>query len=316
MMVDENRTENLNEEETAVAAEPVESMDDYKDELEASFHKIYVGDMLTGTVIDVTEEQVVLDLKSYAEGVIPKENMSDDPDFNMKEAIHVGDEISATVVKRDDGQGNLLLSRKEANSILAWDKLENLMQERTIVPVKVQQAVNGGVVAYLEGIRGFIPASRLDADYVENLQEWEGKTVEVTVITANREEKRLVLSGREAAREKKEEAKRKKIAKCQVGAVMEGKVESLQTYGAFVELENGLTGLLHISQISEKRLRHPKEVLKVGQDVRVRILSTENHKISLSMKEMEQAQEEDDFDYHESGEATTSLGDLFKNWKR
>lgn len=316
MMVDENRTESLNEEETAVAAEPVESMDDYKDELEASFHKIYVGDMLTGTVIDVTEEQVVLDLKSYAEGVIPKENMSDDPDFNMKEAIHVGDEISATVVKRDDGQGNLLLSRKEANSILAWDKLENLMQERTIVPVKVQQAVNGGVVAYLEGIRGFIPASRLDADYVENLQEWEGKTVEVTVITADREEKRLVLSGREAAREKKEEAKRKKIAKCQVGAVMEGKVESLQTYGAFVELENGLTGLLHISQISEKRLRHPKEVLKVGQDVRVRILSTENHKISLSMKEMEQAQEEDDFDYHESGEATTSLGDLFKNWKR
>ncbi|MDO4324866.1 MAG: S1 RNA-binding domain-containing protein [bacterium] len=315
-MLDETKKEGLNEvEETA--AEPMESMDDYKEELEASFQRIYVGDMLTGTVIDVTDEQVVLDLKSYAEGVIPKENMSDDPDFNMKESVHVGDEISATVVKRDDGQGNLLLSRKEANNILAWDKLETLMQERTIVPVKVQQVVNGGVVAYLEGIRGFIPASRLDADYVENLQEWEGKTVDVTVITANPEEKRLVLSGREAAREKKEEAKKKKIAKCQVGAVMNGKVESLQTYGAFVELENGLTGLLHISQISEKRLRHPKEVLKVGQDVRVRILSTDNNKISLSMKEMEQAQEEDDtFDYHESGEATTSLGDLFKNWKR
>ena len=301
-------------EETQVQL-PTETMDDYKDELEASLKRIYVGDMLTGTVIDVTEDRVILDLKYYAEGVISKENLSNDPDFDMRASIHVGDEIIATVIKKDDGEGNLVLSKKEANDILAWDNLEKLMEERTIVPVKIQQIVNGGAVAYLEGIRGFIPASKLDADYVENLEEWENKTVDVTVITANREEKRLVLSGREVAREKREEAKKKQIAKCQVGAVMEGKVESLQNYGAFVELENGLTGLLHISQISDKRLRHPKEVLKEGQTVRVKIISTANQKIGLSMKEIETEEPEEVFEYRETGEATTNLASLFKNFK-
>ncbi|MDO4295746.1 MAG: S1 RNA-binding domain-containing protein [bacterium] len=312
-MAEEKNTTLLSEGEESPKKQ--ESMDDYKEELEASLKRIYVGDMLTGTVVDVTDDAVFLDVKYYAQGVISKENLSNDPDFNMKESIHIGDEITATVVQRDDGEGNLVLSRKEANDVLAWDALEKILEERTVVPVKISEIVKGGAVAYVEGIRGFIPASKLDADYVEDLNEWDKKTVEVTVITANREEKRLVLSGREVAREKKEEAKKKKIAKCQVGAVMEGKVESLQNYGAFVELENGLTGLLHISQISEKRLRHPKEVLKEGQTVRVKIISTANQKIGLSMKDVEDAAEEEVFEYHESGEATMSLGSLFKDFK-
>lgn len=295
--------------------EPVETMDDYKEELEASFKKIHVGDMLTGTVIDVTEDRVILDLKYYAEGIIKKEDLSGDPDYNMRESIQLGEEITATVIRMDDGEGNLVLSKKEANDILAWDKLEQMMEERTVVAVKIQQIVNGGAVAYLEGIRGFIPLSRLDAEYVEQPEEWEGKTVEVTVITADRDTKKLVLSGREAAREKKETEKRKKIEKCQVGAIMNGVIESLQAYGAFVELENGLTGLLHISQICDKRLRHPKEVLKEGQEVRVKIISITGNKIGLSMKELEQEEPEEVFEYHETGQATMGLGELFKNFK-
>lgn len=297
----------------------METMDDFREELEASFKKIRVGDVVTGTVIDVTEDQVIVDLKTYADGVIRKEDLSEDPDFNMQEAIHPGDEITATVMATNDGEGNMVLSKKEANAVLAWDKLKKLMEERTVVKVKISEVVNAGAVAYLEGIRGFIPASRLSDEYVEDLKEWDGKTIEVTVITADEEERRLVLSGREPAREKKQAETNRKIEKCEVGAVMNGTVETIKPYGAFVALENGLTGLLHISQISTQRIKHPGAVLKEGQEVRVKILSTADNKISLSMKvlaeETAEAESHRTYDYKEEGQASTGLAALLKNIK-
>ena len=297
----------------------MQTMADLMDELEATLKKIRVGDVVTGTVIDVTEDAVLVDLKSYCDGVIRKADLSEDPDFNMMEAIHPGDEITATVLATNDGEGNMVLSKKEANAILAWDKLRQMMEDRTIVKVKIQEVVNAGAIAYLEGIRGFIPASRLSDEYVEELAEWNGKTIEATVITADEENRRLVLSGREAAREKKQAETNKKIAKCEVGAVMNGTVETLKDYGAFVALENGLTGLHHISQISTQRIKHPGAVLKEGQEVTVKIISTANNKISLSMKELieEQAEAEshETYDYKEEGQASTGLGALLKGLK-
>ena len=297
----------------------METMDDFREELEASFKKIRVGDVVTGTVIDVTEDQVIVDLKTYADGVIRKEDLSEDPDFNMQEAVHPGDEITATVMATNDGEGNMVLSKKEANAVLAWDKLKQMMEERTVVKVKISEVVNAGAVAYLEGIRGFIPASRLSDEYVEDLKEWDGKTIEVTVITADEEERRLVLSGREPAREKKQAETNRKIEKCEVGAVMNGTVETIKPYGAFVALENGLTGLLHISQISTQRIKHPGAVLKEGQEVRVKILSTADNKISLSMKvlaeEAAEAESRSTYDYKEEGQASTGLAALLKNIK-
>ena len=297
----------------------METMDDFREELEASFKKIRVGDVVTGTVIDVTEDQVIVDLKTYADGVIRKEDLSEDPDFNMQDAVHPGDEITATVMATNDGEGNMVLSKKEANAVLAWDKLKRLMEERTVVKVKISEVVNAGAVAYLEGIRGFIPASRLSDEYVEDLKEWDGKTIEVTVITADEEERRLVLSGREPAREKKQAETNRKIEKCEVGAVMNGTVETIKPYGAFVALENGLTGLLHISQISTQRIKHPGAVLKEGQEVRVKILSTADNKISLSMKvlaeEAAEAESHSTYDYKEEGQASTGLAALLKNIK-
>ena len=297
----------------------METMDDFREELEASFKKIRVGDVVTGTVIDVTEDQVIVDLKTYADGVIRKEDLSEDPDFNMQDAVHPGDEITATVMATNDGEGNMVLSKKEANAVLAWDKLKKLMEERTVVKVKISEVVNAGAVAYLDGIRGFIPASRLSDEYVEDLKEWDGKTIEVTVITADEEERRLVLSGREPAREKKQAETNRKIEKCEVGAVMNGTVETIKPYGAFVALENGLTGLLHISQISTQRIKHPGAVLKEGQEVRVKILSTADNKISLSMKvlaeEAAEAESHSTYDYKEEGQASTGLAALLKNIK-
>ena len=292
----------------------METMDDFREELEASFKKIRVGDVVTGTVIDMTEDQVIVDLKTYADGVIRKEDLSEDPDFNMQEAVHPGDEITATVMATNDGEGNMVLSKKEANAVLAWDKLKKMMEERTVVKVKISEVVNAGAVAYLEGIRGFIPASRLSDEYVEDLKEWDGKTIEVTVITADEEERRLVLSGQEPAREKKQAETNRKIEKCEVGAVMNGTVETIKPYGAFVALENGLTGLLHISQISTQRIKHPGAVLKEGQEVRVKILSTADNKISLSMKvlaeEAAEAESHSTYDYKEEGQASTGLAAL------
>ena len=298
------------------AVAPEETMADYAKELEASFKKVREGDILTGTVISVDDDQVTLDLKYYAEGIISKDDLSNDPEFQLKKEIHPGDEITATVIKTDDGEGNILLSRKEANDVLAWEKLKQMMEDRTVVKVKIAEIVKSGAIAYLEGIRAFIPASKLAAEYVENLEDWNGKTLEIMVITVEEENKRLVLSGREVAREKQAEETRKRVAKCQAGTIAEGTVETLKDYGAFVTLENGLTGLLHISQISSQRIKHPGVVLKEGQVVKVKILSTDNGKISLSMKAIQEEEvPEEVFDYKESGAATTGLGALLKGIK-
>ena len=293
----------------------METMDDYRDELEASLKRIRVGDVVTGTVIDVTEDAVLVDLKTYADGIIRREDLSEDPDFNMEEAIHPGDEITATVMATNDGEGNMVLSGKEANSILAWERLKKLMEERTVVPVKLTEIVKSGAVAYLEGIRGFIPASRLSDEYVEELDEWKGKTIDVTVITADEEEHRLVMSGREAAREKKQEERNSRIARCETGAVMNGTVETLKPYGAFVALENGLTGLLHISQISTQRIKHPGVVLKEGQEVKVKIISTADHKISLSMKALAEGRGDAFASAGNSGALTVGATMLVKRMK-
>ena len=118
----------------------METMDDYKDELEASFRRINEGDIISGTVIDVNEEEVTLDLKYYAQGIIKVADLSNDPDFNVLEQVHKGDVIEATVVQKDDGAGNIVLSKKEANDILAWDKLKQMMEGETTVKVRIQRA--------------------------------------------------------------------------------------------------------------------------------------------------------------------------------
>lgn len=171
----------------------METMDDFKDELEASFRQIKEGDIITGTVIAVSEEEITLDLKYYAQGIIKVEDFSNDPDFAVLEQIHAGDEIEATVVKTDDGQGNILLSRKEANDVLAWEKLQQMMEDGTVVKVRIKESVPSGVVAFLEGIRAFIPASQLALDYVENTEEWIGKEVEAKVITVDPEGKTGII---------------------------------------------------------------------------------------------------------------------------
>ena len=297
----------------------LETMDDYADELEASFKKIREGDILTGTVIGVSETEITLDLKYYTDGIIKLEDYTSDPSFNPKEDIHVGDEITATVIRRDDGEGHILLSAREANEVLAWDKLKKYLEEKTVLTVKVGGVVKSGVVAYVEGIRGFIPASKLSLHYVENLEEWLGREIQVQVITADEENKRLVLSAREILREKEDEERKARISNVEVGLVTEGTVESVQSYGAFIDLGGGLSGLVHVSQISDKRVKNPASVLKVGDKVKVKVIAVKDGKLSLSMKALQDVAaeeiQEETYDRPQSDGLTTSLGSLFAKLK-
>ena len=314
---------------SADEAVPSESMDDYAAELEASFRQVNEGDILTGTVIGVTETDITLDLGYYTDGIIHLEDASDDPSFSLKDRIEVGQKLSATVVKRDDGAGHILLSMKEAAHLMAWDRLRALKESGENITVKITDTTKGGAIAYLEGVRGFIPASKLALSYVEEegLKEYVGQSIEVRVIDADEETKHLVMSARDILWEKKreertrkQEERTRKISDVEVGLVTEGTVETIKPYGAFVKFGDGLSGLLHVSQISQKRIKDPGEVLKEGDTVKVKVIANKDGKLSLSMKALEESpveevREEEKVVIPKVGNVTTSLGDLFAKLK-
>ena len=198
-----------------------------------------------------------------------------------------------------------------------WNVVQSYMENKTILPVKVEGIVNGGAIAMVEGLRGFIPASKLSLSYIEDLETYLLKDIEVRVIEADEAENRLVLSAREILKEKEKKAMEEKIANIQIGTVMTGTVESLQNYGAFVRLEDGLSGLVHVSQISQKRVKLPSDVLAVGDPVTVKVIGIKDGKVSLSMKALEEVKEEPEEKVviPKSENIGTNLGDLFKNLK-
>lgn len=198
-----------------------------------------------------------------------------------------------------------------------WNRVLSYMENKTILPVKVEGIVNGGAIAMVEGLRGFIPASKLSLSYIEDLETYLLKDIEVRVIDVDQANNRLVLSAREILKEKEKQARKEQIANIKIGTVMEGTVETLQNYGAFIKLENGLSGLVHVSQISQKRVKLPSDVLKVGDEVKVKIIGIKDGKISLSIKALEEKPEEveEKVVIPKSENIGTSLGDLFKNIK-
>lgn len=292
-----------------------ETMEDFSNEINESMRVINTGDMIEGTVVGISDTEVTLDLQYYAEGIIKAEDYSGDPSFNIKQDVNVGDTVNAVVIRMDDGQGNILLSRKKAVDMEAWEKFSDYLKNKTHVKVKINQAVKGGVTAFLEGVRAFIPASKLSLSFVEDLEQFVEQEVEAIVITADEAEKRLVLSVRDVLREQADEDKARTISNMKVGLVTEGTVETIKPYGAFVNIGNGVSGLVHISQITNiKRLRNPGEVLKEGQTVKVKVTAVKDGKISLSMKALEEAApekfHEEKVELPKTEELTTSLGSL------
>ncbi|MCI8791477.1 MAG: S1 RNA-binding domain-containing protein [Eubacterium sp.] len=292
-----------------------ETMKDFEDEINAGFRTFRQGDKVTGMVVSVEEEEVLLDLNTYSQGVIPAGEYSDDPAFHAMDEIRTGESLEAVVLEPDDGQGRVLLSLREAREEKAWERMRQALEDRRVFSVKVLTSVNAGVVAFVDGIRGFIPASQLALEYVEDVDQFVGETLEVIVITADPEKRKLVLSAKEVARERAAEEQERKLNALQKGFITEGIIERIESYGVFVKIGGGLTGLVHISQICNKFLHSPNEVVKMGQRVKVKVLDVSEGKIRLSMKEAEDTAPEvaEDgevsMEYHD-GEATTSLAGL------
>ena len=292
------------------------TMADFEEEINASFVKFRPGEAIKGTVVSIDEDEVSLDLNSVSRGIIPKEEWSNDPDFQAMDEIRMGDVLTVIVLYEDE-DGQTVTSLRQAKEVAAWETLTDAMGNHTIYEVKIKEVVPSGVVAYLEGIRGFIPASKLAAEYVEDLDSYVGKKVQVQVITADEEENRLVLSAKEVAKERLAKEQEAKLNALQKGFITEGTITRIESYGCFVEFGEGLTGLVHISKICNRFLKSPKEVVKLGMQVKVKVLSVEDGKIRLSMKEAEdiapevESDEEIHLEYKDE-EATTSLAGLLK----
>ena len=263
------------------------TMKDFEQELNNSFKKIFPGDVVTGTVIGISETEVTLDLNYCAEGIIPLAELSNDPRFSIKSDVQMGESIAA-VVMHENREGALVLSRKRADDILAWDKLKELMDAGTPVTVKIAEAFPAGAITYLHGIRAFIPASKLALTYVDDPTTFIGQTVQAIVITVKETDKKLTLSVKDVLKEQERTERNSRISRLVVGTVITGTVEKIMPYGAFVTIGDDLSGLLHVSQICAKRIKSPSEVIKVGDTVTVKIIDVKDGKVSLSMKAVEE----------------------------
>ena len=212
-------------------------------------------------------------------------------------------------------------TKRVAEEKISWEELEQLMDEGTVLSVEVKGVVNAGVITYVQGVRAFIPASQLSTSYVEDLNEWLNKTVDVKIITVEPEQKRLVLSGRVVEQEKKAAEKAAQADAINVGDVFEGTVEKITNYGAFIRLENGLSGLVHTAQVSTKRIKTPDEAVKTGDAVKVKVIQKKEGKLSLSMKALmvEEApvetHDKEFATFKSEGDAATNLGSLLAGFK-
>ena len=263
------------------------TMKDFEQELNHSFKKIFPGDVVSGTVIGISDTEVTLDLNYFSEGIIPLAELSNDPRFSIKADVQMGETISA-VVTHENREGALMLSKKKADNILAWDKLKELQDAATPVTVKIAEAFPAGAITYLEGIRAFIPASKLALTFVEDPTTYIGKTVQALVIYVSQKEQKLTLSVKDVLKEQEKQERNSRISRLVVGTVVTGTVEQIMPYGAFVSIGDDLSGLLHISQICGRRIKTPTEVIKIGDTVTVKIIDVKDGKVSLSMKAVEE----------------------------
>jgi len=371
-------------------------MQDLMNELDNSIKAIHPGDILKGKVLSVKEDEVLVNIGYMADGVISKEELSSDPNVKPMDLVKVDDEILVYVLKVNDGEGNVALSKKQADAVHLWDELEELKKEDKTISVTIKAAVKGGVTADVKGVRAFIPASLSSLQRIDDLNSLVGKTMEVAIIELDKEKKKIILS-RKAVELKEAEEKKAKLwaslkkgekrtgtvtrlarfgafvdlggvdglihnndlswkrvinpadvvsvgdsvdvyvldfdkannrislalkdinenpwntvaSKFAVGSVVEGKVVRVVDFGAFVELETGIEGLVHISEISEERIAKPSDVLKVGDTVKVKILDIDNEKskISLSIKEAI-AKPQVDLSKYNSNDTGATLGDI------
>ena len=269
----------------------VENMEEgeltFQQMLDESFVTLHTGDIVKGTVISVSNEEISVNLGYKSDGIIPRGEYSSDATAIPSKEISVGDEIEVFVVRVNDGDGNVLLSRKRIESMKGMDDLQKAFDEKTPVEGKVTEVVKGGIIAVSNGVRVFIPSSQVSNRFVDDLNSYKGQTINFNIIEFDKT-KRRIIGGRRALVEQENIAKKEALfANIEVGKKVSGTVSRLTDFGAFVNL-GGVDGLIHISEMSWGRITNPKEIVAEGDNVEVIILDVdkEKGKISLSLKDV------------------------------
>ncbi|MDH7576299.1 MAG: bifunctional 4-hydroxy-3-methylbut-2-enyl diphosphate reductase/30S ribosomal protein S1 [Bacillota bacterium] len=248
--------------------------------------QIQQGDLISGTVVQVRDDEVLLDIGGKSEGIIPRQELSLKNIGHPQDVVKVGDVLDVYVLRVDNDEGHLILSKKRADRVKALDFLEQALEEKTELAGEVIKVVKGGLLVDVLGIRGFLPASLVERGYVADLEKYIGKNLRLRVIEFDRNRGKVVLSQKAILQEEYLKAQKELWETIQPGEIRKGTVRHLTNFGAFVDL-GGVDGLLHISEMSWGRVNHPSEVVQEGDEVEVCVLSVdkENKRISLSLKQ-------------------------------
>ena len=243
------------------------------------------GDLVTGTVVKIEKDEVLLDIGFKSEGVIPVRELSIRKDANPADIVNLGDTIEALVLQKEDKDGRLILSKKRAEYERAWNRIEEKFNSGENVEGEVIEVVKGGLILDI-GLRGFLPASLVDLRRVKDLNAYMGTRIEARVIEMDRNRNNVVLSRRVVLEEARKAERSEILSKLQPGMRLKGTVSSIVDFGAFVDL-GGIDGLIHISELSWNHVNHPSEVVKVGQEVEVQVLDVDlnRERISLGLKQ-------------------------------
>jgi small subunit ribosomal protein S1 len=246
------------------------------------------GDVVTGLVVRIDNDEVLVDIGYKSEGVIPSNELSIRKNVDPHDEVEMGEEVDALVLTKEDQDGRLIMSKKRARFEKAWRRIEAAAESGEPVEGSVIEVVKGGLIIDL-GVRGFLPASLVDIRRVPNLDEYLGTKIECKVIELNRSRNNVVLSRRAVLEEERKEQRQEILDRLQPGMVVEGTISNIVDFGAFVDL-NGIDGLIHISELSWSHVNHPSEILSIGSTVQVKVLDIdrERQRISLGLKQTQE----------------------------
>jgi len=267
-----------------VAVNDIGTAEDFLAAVDATIKYFNDGDIVSGTIVKVDRDEVLLDIGYKTEGVIPSRELSIKHDVDPNEVVTVGDEVEALVLQKEDKEGRLILSKKRAQYERAWGKIEELKEADEPVKGTVIEVVKGGLILDI-GLRGFLPASLVEMRRVRDLQPYVGREIEAKIIELDKNRNNVVLSRRAFLEQTQSEVRSEFLHQLQKGQVRKGVVSSIVNFGAFVDL-GGVDGLVHVSELSWKHIDHPSEVVEVGQEVTVEVLEVDldRERVSLSLK--------------------------------
>ncbi len=255
---------------------------------DATLHPFTEGDVVTGNVVRIDNDEVLVDIGYKSEGVIPAGELSIRKSVDPSDEVSLGEEVDALVLTKEDQDGRLILSKKRARFEKAWRRIEAAAESGEPVEGAVIEVVKGGLIIDL-GVRGFLPASLVDIRRVPNLDEYMGQAIECKVIELNRSRNNVVLSRRAVLEEQRKEDRERILDRLQPGQVVEGTISNIVDFGAFVDLD-GIDGLIHISELSWSHVNHPSEILSIGDTVSVKVLDIDRQRqrISLGLKQTQE----------------------------